>query len=108
MKIFFVNDLTPTTNEKWVNNTETNRIELLSKELKKNNIYKDLEVISAPSNGQIVLKIERIIPANERGLFLLELEESLKSSIDKGITVWCEPVGDKSKLRNLRGIKFNK
>ena len=108
MKIFFVNDLTPTTNEKWVNNTETNRIELLSAELKKNNIYKDLEVVSAPSNGQIVLKIERIIPANERGLFLLELEESLKSSIDKGITVWCEPVGDKSKLRNLRGIKFNK
>ena len=69
--------------------------------------YKDLEVVSAPSNGQIVLKIERIIPANERGLFLLDLEESLKSSIDKGITVWCEPVGDKSKLRNLRGIKFN-
>ena len=108
MKNFFVKDLTPTTNEKWVNNTEANRIELLSAELKKNNIYKDLEVVSAPSNGQIVLKIERIIPANERGLFLLDLEESLKSSIDKGITVWCEPVGDKSKLRNLRGIKFNK
>ena len=108
MKNFFVRDLTPTTNEKWVNNTETNRIELLSAELKKNNIYKDLEVVSAPSNGQIVLKIERIIPANKRGLFLLELEENLKSSIDKGITVWCEPVGDKSKLRNLRGIKFNK
>ena len=108
MKNFFVKDLTPTTNEKWVNNTEANRIELLSAELKKNNIYKDLEVVSAPSNGQIVLKIERIIPANKRGLFLLELEENLKSSIDKGITVWCEPVGDKSKLRNLRGIKFNK
>ena len=66
------------------------------------------EAVQAPNNGQIVLKIERAIPANERGLLLLELEERLKSSVDKGITVWCEPIGDKSKLRNLRGIKFNK
>ena len=38
---------------------------------------------------------------------ILELEERLKSKIDKGITVWCEPIGDKSKLRKLRGIKIN-
>ena len=38
---------------------------------------------------------------------LLELEEKLKSVLDKGISLWLEPVGDKSKLRNLRGIKFN-
>ena len=37
---------------------------------------------------------------------LLDLEEKLKNEIDLGITVWCEPVGDKSKLRNLRGIKI--
>ena len=52
------------------------------------------------------MKIERIIPANERGLLLLDLEEKLKIEIDKGITVWCEPVGDKSKLRKLRGIEI--
>ena len=73
-----------------------------------NILYKEFEVIAAHLNGQIVLKIERAIPANERGLFLLKLEENLKSSVDRGITVWCEPVGDKSKLRNLRGIKFSK
>ena len=38
---------------------------------------------------------------------VLELEEKLKSALDKGISVWLEPVGDKSKLRNLRGIKFS-
>ena len=38
--------------------------------------------------------------------FLLNLEERLKNNIDKGLTVWFEPVGDKSKLRNLRGIKI--
>ena len=31
---------------------------------------------------------------------------SLKRKVDNSITVWLEPVGDKSKLRNLRGITF--
>ena len=34
------------------------------------------------------------------------LESELKENIDAGLTVWFEPVGDKSKLRNMRGIKF--
>ena len=74
--------------------------------VKKNVLYKDLKVIKAPENGQIVLRVEKIIPVNERGPFLLELEEKLKM-IDQGITIWCEPVGDKSKLRQLRGVKIN-
>ena len=39
-------------------------------------------------------------------MLLLDLEERLKKNIDKGLTVWFEPIGDKSKLRNLRGIKI--
>ena len=108
MKNFFTKEQTPLPSESWKNNTEGKRIELITTELKKNTLYKEFEVTSAAFNGQIVLKIEKAIPANERGLFLLELEENLKSSVDRGITVWCEPVGDKSKLRNLRGIKFSK
>ena len=77
MNKFFAKETTPITSEKWRSDNELNRIELLSKELKKNNIYKDFEVVSAPSNGQIVLKIEKTIPANERGLLLLNLEENL-------------------------------
>ena len=34
----------------------------------------------------------------------VKISEMLKSKIDKGLTVWCEPVGDKSRLRNLRGV----
>ena len=107
MKENFSESVTPIPSKEWKNLSISKRIEQLSKEIKKNILYKDFEVIFAPDNGQIVLKIERSIPANKRGLLLLELEERLKSTIDKGITVWCEPVGDKSKLRNLRGIKFN-
>jgi len=107
MKRNFSNLTTPITSQDWKRESEENRIKSVTKELKKNILYKDFEAIKAPDNGQIVLKIERIIPANERGLLLLELEGMLKSFIDKGITVWCEPVGDKSKLRQLRGIKIN-
>ena len=106
MKKNFSRSKTPQTSQNWIKKSEQERIETISKELKKNISYKDFEVIKAPENGQVVLKIEQIIPANERGLFLLELEEKLKLAIDQGITIWCEPVGDKSKLRKLRGIKI--
>ena len=103
----FSNQETPKPGEKWKNLSEDSRIEMIAKELKKNELYNGFEVVEAPDNGQIVLKIERALPANERGILLLKLEEKLKSALDKGISVWLEPVGDKSKLRNLRGIKFN-
>ena len=102
----FSKSKTPTTGANWLNKSEEDRKKVINNELSKNDLYKDFEILKVPNNGQIVFKIERIIPANERGLLLLELEENLKSKIDKGITVWCEPVGDKSKLRKLRGIKI--
>ena len=103
----FSNQETPKPSEKWKNLSEDSRIEMIAEELKKNVIYSNFEVVEAPDNGQIILKIEKAIPSNVRGIILLELEAKLKSAIDKGISVWLEPVGDKSKLRNLRGIKFN-
>jgi len=105
MKNNFSSAKTPVTSQDWRKKSEKNRIDIVSEELKKNSLYKDFQVIKAPDNGQIVLKIERIIPANQRGLLLLELEVKLKL-IDKGITIWCEPVGDKSKLRKLRGVEI--
>lgn len=98
---------TPLTSKSWKDKTVKKRIELINNELKKNTLYESFEPTNAPDNGQVVVKIEKTIPANERGLLLLELEEKLKSSVDKGITIWCEPVGDKSKLRKLRGIEIN-
>ena len=105
MKNNFSGAKTPITSKDWRKKSEKNRIDIVSEELKKNSLYKDFEVIKAADDGQIILKIERIIPANQRGLLLLELEEKLKL-IDEGITIWCEPVGDKSKLRKLRGVEI--
>jgi len=107
MKENFSNTKTPITSLSWKKKSEENRIINVSNQLKKNSLYRDFEVVKAPENGQVELKVEKIIPANERGVLLLDLEQMLKSTIDKGITIWCESVGDKSKLRQLRGIKIN-
>ena len=100
-------DVTPKPGKTWVELPETHRIKLLNTELQKNSLYKDYDVIKAPENGQIEIKINKIIPANERAIKLLDLEDLLKSKIDNGITVWCDPVGDKSKLRKLRGVNIS-
>ena len=105
MKKNFSKVKTPVTSQEWRKKSEESRINIISEELKKNSLYKGFEVIKAADDGQIILKIEHIIPANQRGLLLLELEEKLKL-IDEGVTIWCEPVGDKSKLRKLRGVEI--
>jgi hypothetical protein len=96
---------TPLTSDNWKQLSNEKRIELISEELKKKNLEK-FEVFEVPDNGNIVLKVLEPIPSNIRGMLLLDLEDQLKSNIDKGLTAWLEPVGDKSKLRNLRGIVF--
>ena len=100
-------DITPKPGKTWVGLSETHRIDLINSELQKNSLYKDYDVIKAPENGQIEIKINKVVPANERAIQLLDLEDLLKSKIDNGITVWCDPVGDKSKLRKLRGVNIS-
>ena len=102
----FANIKTPSTSNSWINLTEDKRFSLIINELKKNQDLEDFEVHQASDDGQIVFTVKKTIPSNIRGLLLLDLEEKLKENIDQGLTVWFEPVGDKSKLRNLRGIKI--
>ena len=49
---------------------------------------------------------KEIISADKRAMLLLDIEDILKKTVDKGITIWLKAVGDKSKLRNLRGIEI--
>ena len=101
----FIFTKTPSTSEKWLKLSNEERVKAIIIELKKKNL-EDFEVFKTPDNGQIIFKVSKPIPSNERGISLLDLESELKENIDKGLTVWFEPVGDKSKLRNMRGIKF--
>ena len=62
-------------------------------------------LVEARSDGQVIVKLLEAVPANKRGTLLFDLEEFLKESIDPGLVVWLESFGDRSSLRNLRGIE---
>lgn len=64
-----------------------------------------VQIVSTRTDGQVIVTLLKPLPASERGTLLLDLEEFLKASIDSGLVVWVEPLGDKSSLRNLRGIR---
>lgn len=97
---------TPIPGNDWLNSSEDERKNLIKSKLKETKEFEDFEVIEAKNNGNVTLRIERNIPPNIRGPLLLDLESSLKNAIEKSITIWLEPVGDKSKLRKLRGIEI--
>ncbi|MAV83001.1 MAG: hypothetical protein CMI90_06030 [Pelagibacteraceae bacterium] len=96
----------PVPSKEWLNYSEKDRINLVLSTLKSYNSFNFFEVLNADTNAFVTIKTEKNISASERGVLLLDLELKLKKEIDEAITVWLEPVGDKSKLRNLRGIEI--
>lgn len=95
----------PSTGISWVNMTKDKRILLLEGSIQLFSPEIDISVIDAHENGQVSIIINSSIEINDRGAFLLNLEENLKSTIDIGINIWHEAIGDKNSLRNLRGIE---
>jgi len=96
----------PKTSQNWIKLSEDERKKQIFEILINNPNYESFEIIKAEKNGNVILRIEKLLQASERGILLLNLEQILKNTIDQGITIWLEPVGDKSKLRNLRGIEI--
>ena len=67
-----------------------------------------LSIADAKKDGQVIVCLLEPLPANRRGTVLLDFEATLKDTIDPGLVVWLEPLGDQNSLRNLRGIEVNK
>ena len=65
-----------------------------------------LEVAETREDGQVLLRFTEPVGPARRGTILLDVEELLKREVDAGLTVWLEPLGDKSSLRRLRGIEI--
>lgn len=102
----YADEDSPVPGKSWVAKPAEERVWEVSQFLKAHEEYSHIEAVEAGENGHIVIAIEQQIAANVRGLYLLELERKLKEALDPAVTVWCEPVGDKSKLRALRGVKI--
>ena len=97
---------TPTCTSKWVSLSTSDRLALIQKVIDENSFYSDTIILNdAAENGFVTIDFKRVVVPNERGGLLLGFEQNLKQSIDHALTVWLKPLGDRSSLRNLRGIE---
>jgi hypothetical protein len=98
--------ITPTPQNPWARLSDEGRIALVQDYLKRDSKFNAfIELVTAKSDGQVIVRFPAPLNAQERGGLLLDFEELLKASIDPALVVWLEPLGDKNSLRNLRGIK---
>jgi len=101
----YFSENTPTPGKIWLNLKESERILLVNDLIIKLNLSSQILCTRALSSGEVYLRILESIPVAQRLDFFLDLEIELKTIIDEALFLSCEPLGDKSSLRNLRGIK---
>jgi hypothetical protein len=107
MKLSHFDSDSPTVDNKWQQLSDEQKLINIKKITSKISKYDSIDLLNAKSNGEVLIKLNEPIPASERGVFIIEYELLLKERIDRGIVVWCSPLGDKNSLRNLRGININ-
>jgi hypothetical protein len=76
--------------DNWKKLKEEFRIEMINDYLKNNTLYKDMQVVKALDDGQVILKVNNNILVNKRADMLLDLEELLKIAFDSGINLWVK------------------
>lgn len=98
---------TPVPSEAWHRMSDVERLVVIERTLAAHSsgLGANLVVSGAKQDGQAIFHFGEPVGASRRGSILLDLEELLKATIDPGITVWLEPLGDRNSLRNLRGIE---
>lgn len=94
----------PKVGEHYENLSDEEKKKKIREELRLNDLEDVFKVSSLGKDGYIFVELLQELGAERRGSALLDLEIILKENIDQGITVWCEPLGDKNSLRKLRGI----
>lgn len=104
---FYANVGTATPHHAWRQLSDADRLALTKNivETRMSSLERILEIVEAKIDGQVIVNLLEPVTADKRGTLLLDLEALLKESIDPGLVVWLEPLGDRSSLRNLRGIE---
>jgi hypothetical protein len=103
---FFAAAPTPTVSTNWANLENEFRLGLVNKVLQGSKFFDLVAPTRTLSDGQVYFSFKKPLSSSDRGILLLDLELFLKENIDSGIVIWCEPIGDKNSLRNLRGIEI--
>ena len=91
---------TPTPGYEWRTMTPERR--LLAVDIS----FAQITVKDCKPDGSVIVELWDRLSASERGEVLLDYEEALKQAVDRALTVWLAPLGDRNSLRNLRGIEI--
>lgn len=103
---FYAASLTPQVSADWANLDNQSRLSRINEVLVGSKFFEAVTPTRTFDDGQIYFSLKKPIPSSVRGNFLLDLELLLKENMDSGVFIWCEPIGDKNSLRNLRGIEI--
>lgn len=105
--LIHANTDTPTPNAAWLRLSDDERLASVRNAIAamKQTRFDILKVIATKQDGQVIVRLLEPVSANQRGTLLLDLEFLLKELMDPGLVVWLEPLGDRSSLRNLRGME---
>lgn len=96
---------TPSPSPAWRKLSDAERVTRVTQVVRAGGISDKIVITAAKEDGQIIVSFTEPMSPSKRGQFLLDLEASLKQTIDQGLAVWLEPLGDRNSLRNLRGIE---
>jgi len=98
---------TPLPASAWSQRSDDERLAIVTETIDARSTFsnKGLVALEAKPDGQVIMRLLEPLPADKRGTLLLDLEGILKETIDPGLVVWLEPLGDRSTLRKLRGIE---
>ena len=107
INLTYASVISPETSTKWSTQSESDRIDQIKSIVHDTDAsWNDkFNIVSARKNGFVVFEFVQSIPVSERSKYLLDIESNLCEKLDSAITLWIAPVGDKSSLRNLRGIE---
>jgi hypothetical protein len=89
----------------WVTKSKEQRLKELFAATQGTHFEEFVTPTRALENGQVYISLNKPVSSSERGQLLLDLERHYKEKVELGINLWCEPLGDKNSLRNLRGIQ---
>jgi hypothetical protein len=89
----------------WISKSKEQRLKELVEATLGTRFEESVTPTRALDNGQVYVSLNKPVNSSERGQLLLELESHYKDIVELGINLWCEPLGDKNSLRNLRGIQ---
>ena len=87
-KIFYAEVDSPNPSTSWLGMSDVQRIQKINQAIdQKNTIFsKELLVVAAKNNGEVVVRILNPLTASVRGALLLDFEEFIKQEIDQGLT----------------------